>query len=332
MTISLGSVPARSGDVGATIRERIETLSREMASGQVADRGRAVRSDFSELSRLRHDLGTSLARHTSLARAERWSDGLLSALAANAGEQAALMEQLAVLAGEDSGSGTAAIALAAEDALAAMMARLGGTQDGRAIFANGDAGGPVLPMPDALLADLRVLAATETDPAVLLQTLDDYFGPGGTFETSVMRDFATETVRFPTGQGQSVAIPVDLDDPAIRATLRDTAILAVLPASPASTDPTDRAGLHAVLLERLVENAGGVIATQARIGTVADRLSDGVARVSAEMLSIEASIAEIVGSDPYETASRLQEQISRLESHYAVTARLSRLSLTDYLR
>jgi len=39
-----------------------------------------------------------------------------------------------------------------------------------------------------------------------------------------------------------------------------------------------------------------------------------------------------VNADPFETASTLQAVQLQLETHYAMTARLSRLSLAEYLR
>ena len=46
---------------------------------------------------------------------------------------------------------------------------------------------------------------------------------------------------------------------------------------------------------------------------------------------LTADRAEILAADPYETATALSQTEASLQNLYALTSRLSRLSLTDYL-
>jgi flagellar hook-associated protein 3 FlgL len=48
--------------------------------------------------------------------------------------------------------------------------------------------------------------------------------------------------------------------------------------------------------------------------------------------ALEMTRARIVNVDPYESATRLEAAQIQLETLYALTARLGRLSLTDFLR
>jgi flagellar hook-associated protein 3 FlgL len=47
---------------------------------------------------------------------------------------------------------------------------------------------------------------------------------------------------------------------------------------------------------------------------------------------LETGRQSLIGADPYESATRLQETQARLEALYTITARTARLSLTEYLR
>ena len=56
------------------------------------------------------------------------------------------------------------------------------------------------------------------------------------------------------------------------------------------------------------------------------------ARNGAETSALEIARTDILAIDPYRTATELQSTETRLETLYTLTARLSRLSLSEYLR
>ncbi|PQO24558.1 flagellar biosynthesis protein FlgL, partial [Rhodobacteraceae bacterium WD3A24] len=73
-------------------------------------------------------------------------------------------------------------------------------------------------------------------------------------------------------------------------------------------------------------------ALEGRVGAAEARVERAAARNSAEATAMESARNDLVGRDPFETASALQETTARLEKIYTVTARLSRLSLLEFLR
>ena len=54
-------------------------------------------------------------------------------------------------------------------------------------------------------------------------------------------------------------------------------------------------------------------------------------RNGAQQTALSLARSNLVAADPYETASALTQTEGNLQTLYALTARLSRLSLTDYL-
>jgi flagellar hook-associated protein 3 FlgL len=86
-------------------------------------------------------------------------------------------------------------------------------------------------------------------------------------------------------------------------------------------------GFSVVLLE--AADARGALA--ARIGTAQERIANATTRNSAEATALQIARIGIVSADPYEAATALTEAESQLDTLYAVTARLSRLSLANYL-
>ena len=77
--------------------------------------------------------------------------------------------------------------------------------------------------------------------------------------------------------------------------------------------------------------ATGLIARQADLGLLQETAERATARNAAETTALSLARSDILSADPYETASALTQAEASLQNLYALTARLSRLSLTDYL-
>ena len=84
--------------------------------------------------------------------------------------------------------------------------------------------------------------------------------------------------------------------------------------------------------ETMITSQGELAVLQAHIGTVESRIEDAKIINSAEGAALDLARSEMLGVDPYETATKLENTQTQLETLYALTARLSRLSLVDFLR
>lgn len=120
------------------------------------------------------------------------------------------------------------------------------------------------------------------------------------------------------------------DDPALRDILRGLA-LAAMAAEPGTTRED---GL--LLMQKagaaLTGAQQGLVWMRAAVGLQQQVAADAETANDTARTSLTLSRNAIVAADPYEAATALEETQTRLESLYALTARLSRLSLTDYLR
>ncbi len=71
---------------------------------------------------------------------------------------------------------------------------------------------------------------------------------------------------------------------------------------------------------------------RANLGTVEAHIETVSVQSASETSALEILKANLLSVDPYETASELQAVQTQLETLYALTARMSRLSLVDFLR
>jgi flagellar hook-associated protein 3 FlgL len=79
------------------------------------------------------------------------------------------------------------------------------------------------------------------------------------------------------------------------------------------------------------ESGHNIAATQARVGVAEERLAQANERIALEKDALEQRIGELEGVDAYEVADRLSLLMTRIESSYAVTARMQQLTLLNYL-
>ena len=113
--------------------------------------------------------------------------------------------------------------------------------------------------------------------------------------------------------------------------VEDVRLDAVQPADFIDDPPMIRQQI-AQLLSALAVTTELPRAGEQRLGALEERVGRIAAALVEDKLRLEGQQAQITASDPFETASRLQGEMTRLETIYAVTARRGRLRLTDFIR
>jgi flagellar hook-associated protein 3 FlgL len=97
-------------------------------------------------------------------------------------------------------------------------------------------------------------------------------------------------------------------------------------------NPEERALLAQRAGQTLLTSEDARINLASRIGTVEAQIDSARSRNAAEGTALGIVRADIGSVDPYEAATRLEAARAQLESLYLVTARVSRLSLAEFLR
>jgi flagellar hook-associated protein 3 FlgL len=81
----------------------------------------------------------------------------------------------------------------------------------------------------------------------------------------------------------------------------------------------------------IAEGIQEVTALQGRVGSVQGRIAQTTERMSMQVDLIAGDIGSLENVDPYEAATRVTTLMTQLESGFALTARIQRLSLLNYL-
>ena len=323
---SMTNILARQG---ADLRAQVSRASQEVTTGRHTDIGQALRGDYSPL----------LAVDASLARLQSYASTTTEAASLTAAQQAALgsigahvSEATGVLLrARDFTTAAQVDTLAADlhNKLAGVMGLLNTQVAGRSVFAGVATDTAPLGQTEDLLTALATVAAGATTAGQVVSAVTTWFSDPGGFQAFYQGGTPLSPVAIAPGESADLSTTALV--PAIRDTLAGFAMAALL-------DRGVLAGLHderATLAQRsgkaLLSSTEGRIGLSARIGTVEAQVEDARTRNSAEATALGILRSDTGSVDPYEASTRLENARAQLESLYLVTARVSRLSLVEFL-
>ena len=317
---------------GATMKTALSRLTSELASGRVADLGKALGGDFSTLADITRSLRLNSAFSASVTDAAIAAEGRQSAL----GRLSAELEGLApgILAVTGAGSLTdLQLKLANgterfEQAVNVLNTRLAG----RSLFS--------ADVPDQLplisgadiMTELRAVVAGAPDAATMVADVTAWFtNPGGGFEMIAWQGGAGQPPPALLSEGQSAETGVTALDPAIRSSLAGLAIVALAAEQAVPLPESEMRALATSGAQQVQRAETTLIGLRARLGAQEARIEEARVTSEATRASLEIEYGRLVEADPYRTATELQSVNTQLETLYILTARMSRLSLTEYL-
>lgn len=315
------------------LKSRLATLSQELSTGQVADIAKHLGGGGSRLAAI--DRGLSVAEGFERSASE--TADMLALMQITLGRVEDRRQSMSNTMLHITPTGPAdlvdAAAQSGREGFADVAHALNARFASRGLFAGAATDGAALADPEVMLADLSAAVAGATDAAGVEAAVDAWF-------TNPTSGFATLGYLGSTGpnmvrridQGQDVSIDVRADSPELVEILKASALAAMAGTDGPVLPNEERAALVRSAGDALLSAGHGLVAVQARIGSEEALVEEIRAGHSAQRTAWEMARQGMVAADPYETATALQEVELQLETHYTLTARLSRLRLTEYLR
>lgn len=190
---------------------------------------------------------------------------------------------------------------------------------------------PLAPSED-MLADIRASIAGMTEAQDIKTAIDTWFDdPMGGFAAFGYQGDSGPLVVQRLDATTSVSLPARADDAATIALLKGAAYAAVAVEDNTDVSMRTRAELLRFAGEGMVSANQPLTALRASVGSVEGKLAEASVSYASQLTAYRMNRNDLTVADPFETASRLQDVQQQLEMHYTVTARLSRLSLVNYL-
>ncbi len=317
----------------ANLKLELQQRSTELATGTLADRRAALAGDWRPLAAIEHGLRVTAGQKLAAVEAQGLASAVQAALGAVQLNGEAASAALLAVPDVATRAATERAGAVARQSFEAVAAALDQKVAGRALFAGAATDGRALaPVADMMAAvELAVAGLTEAED-VATAVLSWFEAPGGGFELAGYAGATEPVAPVRLGGGEVAELGATAADPALRRMMAGLAMGALLEGSAFGGTMAEREALSRRAAEAVLTASGGVTDLQASVGQTEAQVERAIVRIAAETSALETTRTGLTGADPYEAATRLEAARAQLETMYALTARVSRLSLVDYLR
>lgn len=315
-----------------SLKTSLNTLVNELSSGEKSDKVKATNGDTARLSAIDNRLKVLSSLSFAAKETELTLSTTQTALNNFDIQRGALAEQLLPITSDSPDFQVDQAATAGRERFNGLVSTLNTRLGDDSLFAGIAIDQAPLAAADTMLADIVAQIGGATDTATISATIDTWFDdPAGGFATIGYVGDTGQNAQRRLDSDTVITIDARADDPALKAVLKGAVMAAIADEIPGlskkvKTDLLTEGGIQ------LQSASSGVAAVQGRIGYAEGEVERFSVSQTAEQAALGRAYNLITQADPYETASALQAVQLQLETHYATTARLSRLSLTEYLR
>ena len=315
------------------LKSEMARLASELTTGQKADLGTSLAGDFGPFAGIERSLRAIAAYTTANSEAA----GMLTASQLALENVQSIGRDLSTaLLTASSSEDVVLIGATAEDArqkFSAVVSTLNTSMADRTLFGGAATDRPALATGEEMLAEIAAATAGETTAAGIVAAVEAWFDDaGGGFETMGYLGSNSDMGPMMIAEDETVSVGVRADSQVIRDTLKGYALMSLIVDGALAGQVTEQADLAAAAATQLLAADGDITDVRARIGAVEARIEDAQARNAAEKSAYELARTELVGADPYQTATELQAVYAQIETLYTVTARIAGLKFTDYMR
>lgn len=187
------------------------------------------------------------------------------------------------------------------------------------------------PLPDAqtILSQLETAVAGAITVQDVQNAVVAWFSDPGGYETAYVGGAPREAAQI--APGETADMSVTALDPAVKDTLRGLATVALLGRGLLAGQVEARSQLAKAAGEDLMTGGEARSHLMARVGTVQAQIAAAQTRNTAEDSALTIARAGIVTADPYDAATRIEDLQTQLQALYLITARVSRLTLAEYI-
>nr|WP_299562811.1 flagellin [uncultured Sulfitobacter sp.] len=313
------------------LKTEIQRLTQELGSGQVAD----VRTSLNGSMAYVNDLERSLERNQSYAKVavevQQFAGNMQIALEHVGTVGTALSDTLLTSMTAVSGTMPDLVAGEARGGLDSMIAALNTSVGGRSLFGGTATDRPPLVQADALMSALSGAVAGAGSVDDIIAAAEAWFDDPAGFAAVAYQGSNTSLAAVAISDFEKAQFDVRADDPALRDMLRTVALVAIADDPALGLSGAERKDLYQKSTAPILGAQASVIDLQARTG-IAERLVETVsARNSAEHSALELARNSLMAADPYQAATELEAVQFQLQSIYAITSRMSQLSLVNFL-
>lgn len=316
-------------DRSSFLNAKITSLSKELATGQLANLSRDRADNISRIHYLEHQV-KMLSAYGSVQQDANFHfdkvDFAMEKMQTNVKEfgQNLLLTSSALSPATLSTSGHAAVALF-ED----IVSGLNQNSSGGFLFSGLKTNQPPLPKAADILEKIKQFTSGAVSKEELVNKLDEWFnGPNSVFQKDIYTGSTEGVKTFQVASGFSAKLDIRADDHRFRNLIKNAA-LAVVTTTASLSQSEQKIALKSAS-EGLLSANGALIKMRSDLGGLIERIENQTTEDAAQLVSFKQSYNKLTRANPYKTATDLKAAETQLESLYVLASNLSRLSFVDY--
>lgn len=317
---------------GASLKSAMQTLSTEATTGLVSDQSARLKGNFVPIAGIEASL-SQLDTYQSVTSEIQVITGVMQNVIGTISDQALNVSTSLLAAGSNpSSSQIDAYGADATHRLEAAISALNTRVGERSLFSGQETGKTAVASVDTMLTALQtaITASGAVSASDVEAAVSAWFGDPAGYQATVYQggDLPGPVM---IGPDQSVQIDVTAQDPALLETLKGMAMAALLSHGVLAGNTVARADLARQAGALLAGSQTVLARLGARLGSTEATIQNAATRNSAEAGVLQTARLNLLSVDPYETASKYQEAQGQLQTLFALTARVARLRLVDFL-
>lgn len=315
----------------AALKEDIQRLTTELASGQKADVRAAVGNNSAYISDLERSLTKLDGYELATLEARQFTTGAQAALEYISDLNSSFRDTMLGVGNSAMGETTKVAVSQARSAVEDVIGALNTDVAGRRVFSGiATETAPLAPVED-LLAGLTTAMAGAGNVDDMLAAAESWFNDPAGFGTTGYLGSDTAMAPIALSEQDTMSFTLRADDQALRDTLRSMAVVALATDPALALTSTQQNEMLGKVTPDVLDTSSALISLQTDVGLTESRLEAVSVRQGAERTSMEIARSDLLSVNPYEAATELEQVQFQLQSLYAITSRMQQLSLVNYL-
>jgi flagellar hook-associated protein 3 FlgL len=315
------------------VKNDLNRLAYELGSGRKADVAASLKGDFNMLAGVERQLTVLQGYDIATKDAQLF----LETAQATLGQIHTVTGDLGrdLLSASESGLSASVVSVAksARNDFDAIVSALNGRVADRSLFGGTATDGAALVDASTMMTQISAAVAGSATISDIVTAVDDYFmAPGGGFETGAYIGSTNDLAPMRLNDNQSADFNVRADTMELREAMRDSALAALALDPGLNLDLLEQKQLMETAGERLLTGQDNLTSVRADVGFNQERVENVMAENSLSRSSMLMTQSDLIGADQTEVAGKLQAVQVQLEMVYTITARLSQLTLANYVR
>lgn len=318
---------------GRNVRANLQQAGIEMSTGLKTDLIAATNGDLNQVFAIDRSMALLSQQATDLSKAQSRAGATQLYLGTIQDTASPFGADLLASVSRSDFNSARIFADNAETELQAVVRSLNGEFAGRHLFSGAAENQAAISGTDAIMTEVSAILSAAPDAATALADIDAFFDdPLGGFETLIYVGATEDAASVHTPEGERIDYMVRADAQPIREIIKGLATAAAFDDAMLGGDLAEMKTLLISVGQNLIDGSDGIVSLRADLGAAEAGISHAQAYTATQKNSLELSRNSIASVDIFDAAARFAELETQLTAVYTVTARLSSLTLTNFLR